>query len=136
MRSILLVFALSSVGCVSAPRVGEVSHASEPLAVAMERGCGSEASDALTLRGAELNGASLLLDVRHGGGCTEHTYRVCGAREVLETDPGQWVVTVLRDGHGDACRAPVQRTLEVELAPHRPVDVSTLRERSVTVWVQ
>ena len=125
-----------TVGCASVPHVGEVSHDIDAQRVTLETGCGDEASDALSIEGAELRGETLLLDVTHAGGCEAHTYRICGAREVLETEPGQWVLTVLHDARGDTCEEVVQRVLEVRVDRQRPVNVSNLHERSVTVWVR
>jgi hypothetical protein len=110
MRRSIAIVAVGAfaLGCVSVARVGErVPGAVIAERVALEIGCEGESSDELTLQGAELAGDTLRLDLAHGGGCSEHSYRVCAAREVLESDPGQWVITVLHDAHGDACRAEI-----------------------------
>ena len=131
----LLTAGAVAVGCAAFPHAGEVSRDVARTAVPLEIGCEAEPSDPISLRGAELRGSALLLDITHAGGCAEHAYRVCGALEVLRTDPGQWLLTVLHDARGDSCEARIHRVLEVALDRHEPVDVSTLHERSVTVLV-
>lgn len=130
-----LVAVLLAAAC-GPPRVGLYSPSGEVLALPIEIGCDEEPSDPITVHGAELAGSRLRLDVSHGGGCAEHTYRVCGASRLVASDPGQWPITVLHDAHDDTCDAMLRRVLEVDLERNRPFDLSGLDGRSLTVSIR
>lgn len=130
-----LVAVLLAAAC-GPPRVGVFSPSEHVRVVPIEIGCDEEPSDSIIVHGAELAGSRLRLDVSHGGGCEEHTYRVCGAARLLASNPGQWRITVVHDAHGDVCEAELRRVLEVDLESNRPFDLSGLEGRSLTVWVR
>lgn len=126
-----------AAGC-GGPQIGTVSDVPERrVRVPLETGCGGVASDAITLYGVALRGKTLLIDVAHGGGCAEHTYRVCADEMVIETFPGQWGMTVVHDAHGDDCDAEQFRVLEVPVeSRYDLVDLTGLEGRSFTVLVE
>ncbi len=129
---------LMAAGCGGA-QIGTVSdELTRRVPITAETGCGNEPSDSITISGVALRDRTLLIDVAHGGGCAEHTYRVCADDRIIETDPGQWRFTVLHEAHSDTCRAQHFRVLEVPVeTTHTLVGLSdAIDGRSFTVLVE
>ncbi|MEM7605614.1 MAG: hypothetical protein AAF411_09665 [Myxococcota bacterium] len=137
--SLRLLVALSLGACGgSSLRTGERVPSHAPIVVPFELGSCDGPSDAITLRGVELQGRRLRIAFEHGGGCEEHAYRICGSDVVLESYPGQWVVRVLHDGAGDHCRALQTGVLETvlpEAAPSRILGLQPARANEFTLEV-
>jgi hypothetical protein len=74
-------------------------------------------SDPIDVQSAFIIGDTITLEVGHSGGCAEHTYALCYGPEFLESYPVQVGLTVVHDGHGDACEAYLQTTLSFDLSP-------------------
>lgn len=128
VRMLVILLALAS-GCAPVSRVGVVSSPADPITVPFETGCGDAESDHVEVRGAELVGRTLRVLVRHGGGCEDHDYRICGG-ERIRLD-GRWELTVLHDAHGDRCEAELERLIEATLPDPPPTALIAVEGRTI-----
>ena len=78
-----------------------------------------EPKDAISIEGARASAGVLELNVRHGGGCAEHTYTLAWNGELQQGASGTPVanLVLVHDGHGDRCKALVMATPRFDLAP-------------------
>lgn len=83
-------------------------------------------SDPLEVTGYQLDGDSLRIQVRYGGGCRDHILTPFVTPMVTETFPPQYNVWIHHDADGDVCKAYVHRNLALDVgelmleAPHVP----------------
>ncbi|HEY5927085.1 MAG TPA: hypothetical protein VIV11_35600 [Kofleriaceae bacterium] len=77
--------------------------------------CSGEAKDGYQLANGRLSGNRLLVDVQYGGGCAEHTFKVCWDGIFLESFPVQTGLTLHHDGNGDLCEALPVTPLSIDL---------------------
>jgi len=75
--------------------------------------------DPATIVSAAVEGDSLALEVRYGGGCEEHGFALYASDAFMESEPVQVGVTLAHDAKGDPCRALLTRDLKFDLAPLR-----------------
>ena len=120
----LLVLGAGAPGCDEAAVLGPGDGGGAvEIAFGRDRS-GFESAD-WTLAGASLAGDSLVLELRHAGGCARHDYRVVAVQGFLAlpvTGPVSTVgapLAVLHDDGGDRCEALLTRTIRRDLSPLR-----------------
>lgn len=138
MRLIPLVLPFVLFGC-SHQVLGEgVRSGGDVVHLAVEAGCSGAESDHLSVDGAELTGSRLLLRLRHGGGCEEHSYRLCPDPVILRTEPGVQRLVVIHDAAGDMCEAEFDITADVALddLPHEILSLESFDRNAIHVSIQ
>ena len=78
----------------------------------------SGASDPFDLLGARIEGDSMMIDVRYGGGCKEHVFAL-DAGPMLKSLPPKQLLSISHDANGDNCRALITTTIAFDLDPYR-----------------
>ena len=78
----------------------------------------SSASDPFDLLGARIEGDSMMIDVRYGGGCKEHVFAL-DAGPMLKSLPPKQLLSISHDANGDNCRALITKTIAIDLVPYR-----------------
>jgi len=78
----------------------------------------SGAPDPFDLLGARIEGDSMMLDVRYGGGCKEHVFAL-DAGPMLKSLPPKQLLSISHDANGDNCRALITKTIAFDLVPYR-----------------
>jgi len=78
----------------------------------------SRASDPFDLLGASIEGDSMMIDVRYGGGCQEHVFAL-DAGPMLKSLPPKQLLSISHDANGDNCRALFTKTIAFDLVPYR-----------------
>lgn len=76
-------------------------------------------SDPWTFVAHEIQGDTLSLEVRYGGGCREHRFALLVDPAFMESFPVQVAARLAHDADGDPCRALLTRTLRFDLSPLR-----------------
>ena len=99
------------------------NHADEisnetPDDIEMQAGGSADATDPFELLEAKIEGDSLLLSVRYGGGCSEHVFDL-EAGPMLKSLPPKQIISIAHDANGDNCRALIQRTIAFDLSAYR-----------------
>lgn len=90
-----------------------------PDVLPLEIGACDPDTDPLNVSNVKIAGDRLFVDIGHGGGCAEHTYRACWEGSFLESNPVQANIVLEHDANGDMCEAYLQETLEIDLTPMR-----------------
>jgi hypothetical protein len=75
--------------------------------------------DDYTIERAEVRGDSLVVTLRHGGGCRTHEFTLLVKRGFRESYPVQTDALIAHDAKGDSCRALLTRELSFPLHPLR-----------------
>lgn len=75
--------------------------------------------DPWTFVAHEIQGDTLSLEVRYGGGCREHRFALLIDPAFMESFPVQVAARLAHDADGDPCRALLTRTLRFDLSPLR-----------------
>lgn len=75
------------------------------------------ANDPIAIDSARVDGDTLAVSVSHGGGCSDHTYRLVVGTEWMESSPVQVGARISHDAHGDNCRALLRYNLRISLSP-------------------
>ena len=78
----------------------------------------SSASDPFDLLGARIEGDSMMIDVRYGGGCKEHVFAL-DAGPMLKSLPPKQLLSISHDANGDNCRALITKTIVIDLVAYR-----------------
>jgi hypothetical protein len=78
----------------------------------------SGASDPFDFLGARIEGDSMMIDVRYGGGCKEHVFAL-DAGPMLKSLPPKQLLSISHDANGDNCRALITKTIAFDLVPYR-----------------
>ncbi|PTL82203.1 hypothetical protein [Vitiosangium sp. GDMCC 1.1324] len=75
--------------------------------------------DELIIRSLELQGDTLVAQVRHSGGCREHVYELLwdGVFQTLAAGDTQAELVLAHDANGDSCEALLSRTATFDLGP-------------------
>ncbi len=73
--------------------------------------------DPVTIVAASIDGDSVDLSVRYGGGCMEHDFRLLAGRAIMESFPPQADVRLSHNANGDLCRALLLEELRFDLVP-------------------
>ncbi|MDA8771733.1 hypothetical protein N9M80_01515 [Flavobacteriales bacterium] len=92
--------------------------AKDPQSASNEAQVRSRASDPFDLLGARIEGDSMMLDVRYGGGCQEHVFDL-DAGPMLKSLPPKQLLSIWHDAKGDNCRALFTKTIAFDLVPYR-----------------
>ena len=71
--------------------------------------------DLLTVTSARIEGDTVVVSVRHGGGCAQHTYQLAVSHRWMESYPVQVAARVSHDARGDPCDALLGTTLRFSL---------------------
>jgi hypothetical protein len=75
--------------------------------------------DHYTIERAEVRHDSLVVTLRHGGGCRTHEFTLLVKRGFRESYPVQTDALIAHDAKGDNCRALLTRELSFPLEPLR-----------------
>ncbi|MDX2086760.1 MAG: hypothetical protein SFX73_02865 [Kofleriaceae bacterium] len=103
-------------GAASSQLPGGGKADDQRVSVPLEIGrCADAANDDYQLADVKVEGNQLLVDVRYGGGCEEHTFRMCWDGGFAESLPVQARLKLHHDGNGDACEALRYTSLAVDL---------------------
>lgn len=86
-----------------------------------------EPLDRFTILAARFEGDQLIVQVRYGGGCRRHDFRVLWNGALRESNPPQADFLLTHDGHADPCRALRSETLRIDMLDLPPL-VLTLRD--------
>ncbi len=73
--------------------------------------------DPIAIVAAAVDGDSIDMRVRYGGGCETHDIRLLAGREIMESYPPQADIRLSHDAHGDMCRALIYEDLRYDLTP-------------------
>ncbi|WPD22719.1 MAG: hypothetical protein SD837_21355 [Candidatus Electrothrix scaldis] len=73
-------------------------------------------NDFTAIESAGLKGDKLILDVRYGGGCLNHTFQLNWDGEILKSIPPQVVLELSHNANGDSCKALVSERLQFDLS--------------------
>lgn len=76
-------------------------------------------SDPWTFVAYQIEGDTLSLDVRYGGGCRDHRFALLIDPAFMESFPVQVAARLAHDADGDPCRALLTRTVRFDLSPLR-----------------
>lgn len=68
---------------------------------------------------AQIEGDSLQLEVRYGGGCGSHRWAFESAGPMLKSMPPQQAVQIVHETSGDPCRALILEVVTFDLKPFR-----------------
>jgi hypothetical protein len=128
---ILGLLAAAGTGCLGDSGSGPASTTT----LIIDPGAGADLFlDTVDVDSVWVKGESLKIAVRYGGGCTDHTFRLVG-EDMFRPPPGlrpalppaspvpppgpvpALYVYLVHDGHGDACRSLVSRTLVFDVGP-------------------
>lgn len=108
------LFALLLGACADPLRT---STGADPVQVLVGSGPATTRADPAEILRAELEGDTLDLQVRFGGGCAEHDFALVHSGAFMESYPVQTNLTLAHDAHGDACRALLTRAIRFDLSP-------------------
>ncbi len=75
--------------------------------------------DPWTFVAHEIQGDTLSLEVRYGGGCREHRFALLIDPAFMESFPVRVAARLAHDADGDPCRALLTSTLRFDLSPLR-----------------
>ena len=73
--------------------------------------------DPLTILAAGIEGDTIELSVRYGGGCEDHDFTLLAGRAFMESFPLQADVRLSHNANGDLCRALIFKDLQFDLEP-------------------
>lgn len=95
------------------------SGSPRPVVVATSRPHDGWPRDDYTLEDHSVDGDTVLLEIRYGGGCLEHRFALVVGPDFMESHPVQVAATLAHDARNDRCRAIVGRRLRFDLTPLR-----------------
>jgi hypothetical protein len=75
--------------------------------------------DPVEIIGARADADTIVIDVRYGGGCTDHAFILLASPTFAESSPVQSSMLLAHEGRGDLCKALVARTLRADVSPLR-----------------
>ncbi|TVP44656.1 MAG: hypothetical protein EA350_11065 [Gemmatimonadales bacterium] len=75
--------------------------------------------DPWTFRSHALDGDTLTLSIRYGGGCRVHRFALLVDPSFRESHPVQAAARLAHDADGDMCRALISEDLQFDLGPLR-----------------
>jgi hypothetical protein len=100
------------MGVVSA---GCMSNSANDSALKLEA-CPIAASDPFLLGAATVDREQLFVDVTTSG-CAKHTFSVCWDGGIFDSAPGQIILPLSHDAHGDTCATMATSQLQIDLSP-------------------
>ena len=86
-----------------------------------------EPRDRFEILAARFESDQLVVEVRYGGGCQRHDFRVLWSGAIRRSNPPQADFLLTHDGHADPCRALLSETLRIDMLDLPPL-VLTLRD--------
>lgn len=72
-------------------------------------------SDDFNMQKVWIEGDVLKINVRYGGGCEKHDFKLYWNGIVARSYPGQTTIHLKHDANGDSCEALISETLEFDL---------------------
>ena len=75
------------------------------------------ANDPLTIGDVSVNGDTLRVTVRYGGGCSRHALQPIAETTFMESWPVQVGARIAHNAGADPCRALITRQLHIDLSP-------------------
>jgi hypothetical protein len=116
-RFLALSLALVAAGCArTAPVDANDSSIVQQPGVVISADFVATTGDAYTILGRPfMRGDALHVTVQYGGGCARHEFSLVASQGFMESHPVQSAIAILHRGHGDACKALLQRELIFDL---------------------
>lgn len=111
----------------------KISRELTTVPISVELDCQNEASELVTIAGAELQDSTLLLLLEQPG-CSEDWYRVCGDSIIDDSEPGQWGLTVLYNPSDKECERS-KRVLRISSSLHTLIGISSTNVQSASLAV-
>jgi len=115
--TLLSVLALAAFGCATDESRDSASQGNTSQTLTIERCSAPVTGDSYALGNVSAAGHDLVVAVRTGGGCAEHSFAVCWDGAVFDTEPGTIELALRHDAHGDSCDALLSWDLRVDLTP-------------------
>lgn len=117
MRFLVFTFFLAGllVGCDSESLQQDDPMVGDGAVLIGEYGPDVLDGDSFELKGARIDGMSLMLDVAYSGGCAEHTFAGFTPEVNIAIFPPQITVFVVHDGNGDLCEAYPSETVRLDI---------------------
>lgn len=78
--------------------------------------CMPVGEDWLILEDAGLKGDKLIVDVKYGGGCSQHSVQLNWDGKILKSNPPQIILDLSHNAHGDPCKALLSERLQFDLS--------------------
>lgn len=72
--------------------------------------------DSFGIEAAVLKGDKLIIDVRYGGGCRQHTFQLNWNGKFLKSIPMQVPLELSHNANGDTCKAIIRERLQFDLS--------------------
>ena len=114
LRALLLLTAFTLMTGCRTPQEATIGDESAPTALEVQ-GSG----DPCTLIDARVQGDSLLVAVRYGGGFKAHDFQLVSAGVATKSLPRQQPIRLVHNAHGDLGRALFSETRGFDLTPFR-----------------
>lgn len=114
------VMVLLAAGCASHDSVGPDQWVSAALGeggVILTESPDRWRHDPYELVSARVDGDTLHVSVRYGGGCADHDFALLVVPLFMESYPVQMAGSLAHDAKGDPCRALVSSELRFDLSP-------------------
>lgn len=92
-------------------------------------------SDPLTIESLAVTGDTLVAKVSHGGGCSDHVFRLVISPAFMESFPVQTRARISHNANGDMCDALLRRDLRMNLRPLADVYRAQYRQQTGTVLI-
>ncbi len=132
--AILTAFGLA-VACTDALTPFERSSATGRISMSFGAWPQAWPRDPYVLDSARVSGDSLILAVRHSGGCRTHRYGLVAWNGWLESSPVQVDALLAHDDRDDPCDAVISARLSFDLTPLREAYLSAYRNSARRVWI-
>lgn len=119
MRQLIggVLFSVAGLGCTDPAGPDLSDQSSLVLQVVPELNWRTLPDDQVTITTARLEGRTLYLTLRFGGGCRTHGFALVAGTELGESNPPYTLFRLAHDGNGDMCEALLLRNVEVDLTP-------------------
>lgn len=75
-------------------------------------------SDMYFVEAACVKGDKLIADIRYGGGCARHDFRLTWDGSLDKSNPPQALLQLSHNANGDPCKALISERLTFDLSPH------------------
>lgn len=93
-------------------------------------------NDPIAIDSARVDGDTLAVSVRHGGGCGNHTYQLVIGSTWMESFPVQVGARIAHDANHDSCRALIVRHLRMSLRPLKDAYRASYRQEHGSVTIR
>ena len=112
---------LAATGCGSSPSAPGAEPERAAAVLVVDRDVVPLPSDAAEIVGARIADETLLLSLRHSGGCRTHRFALHLVVPVPSSETPILDLTLSHDAGGDACEALLHPVLRIDLRPLRDV---------------